>query len=171
MRAGEPRRRQDGFTYMLALFLVVLLGLGLAGTAETWNIASRRARERELLWVGNQYARALQAYHAQSPDVRQYPVQLQDLVEDRRFPETRHHLRQLYKDPVSGEPFTTVPAPDGRIAGVHSPSADEPFKRDNFSLRWRQFKGSKHYSDWLFTAETVGPARAVPAAAPASARP
>jgi type II secretory pathway pseudopilin PulG len=174
MRVGERGRTQHGFTYLLALFLVMLLGLGLAGTAETWTLASQRAHERELLWVGNQYARALQAYYLQSPGPRQYPAQLQDLLEDRRFPETRHHLRQLYPDPVSGQPLATVPTADGRVAGVRSTSGAEPFKRDNFPARWQQFKGSRHYSDWLFTAETAVPARAVApgAVAPASsARP
>lgn len=159
MRVGKRSRAQRGFTYLLALFLVMLLGLGLAGTAETWSVASQRAHERELLWVGTQYARALQSYYGQSPGPRLYPAQLQDLVEDRRFPEPRHHLRQLYPDPVSGEALAIVPTADGRVAGVRSTSAAEPFKRDNFPARWRQFKGTRRYSDWLFIAEAAVPAR------------
>src|SRR4029079_2725961 len=121
MPAGKCRR-QGGFTYIGVLFLLVLLGLGLAGTGEAWSVASRRAREKELLWVGNQYARAIRSYYMQSPGVRQFPSQLEDLLEDRRFPEPRRHLRQLYAAPISHERFDVVLAEDGRIGGVRSHS-------------------------------------------------
>jgi hypothetical protein len=108
-----------------------------------------------LLWTGQQYARAIQAYYTQSPGVNRFPDRLEDLLEDRRFPEPRHHLRKMYLDPMSREPFKIVLAPDGRIAGVHSPSDDTPLKQDNFPLRWREFKGMTHYSDWLFIADNA----------------
>src|SRR5215208_854940 len=94
MRAGKALRREAGFTYLGALFVVMLLGLGLAGASEVWSIASQRAHERELLWVGNQYVRALKSYHQQSPGPRQFPLTLDELVEDRRFPTPRRHLRK-----------------------------------------------------------------------------
>ena len=153
MRAGERGRREGGFTYMGALFLVGLMGLAAAGAGSSWSLASQRARERELLWVGNQYARALKAYHDQSPGARQYPSRLQDLVEDKRFPTTRHHLRRLYADPVTGEPFDVVLHTDGRIAGVRSRSGAAPLKQDNFPLKWRAFKGMARHADWQFIAD------------------
>lgn len=155
MRAGKGRGQQRGFTYVGVLFLITLLGLGLAGTGEAWSVASRRAREKELLWVGNQYARAIRAYYMQSPGTRQFPAQLEDLLEDRRFPEPRRHLRQLYVDPISHERFDIVLAEDGRIGGVRSHSDDTPMKQDNFPVKFRDFKGSAHYSDWLFIADNL----------------
>ena len=156
MRAGKALPAQGGFTYIGVLFLIVLLGLGLAGTGEVWSLASRRAREKQLLWVGNQYARAIKAYYLQSPGTRQFPAQLEDLVEDRRFPEPRRHLRQLYVDPISRERFDAVMSDDGsRIAGVRSHSDETPMKQDNFPPKYRDFKGSTHYSDWLFVAENL----------------
>ena len=161
MRAGKGRRPQRGFTYFGVLFLLVLLGLGLAGTGETWTLASRRAKERELLWVGNQYARAIKAYYNQSPGTRQFPSQLEDLLEDRRFPVPRHHLRQLYADPITRERFDIVFSQDGRIGGVRSRSDGTPLKQDNFPTRFRDFKGTTRYSDWLFIADNLpgSPAR------------
>jgi type II secretory pathway pseudopilin PulG len=159
MRAGRtvsrPPGRQGGFTYLGVLFLLVLLGLGLAGTGEAWSVASRRAREKELLWVGNQYARAIRSYYMQSPGTRQFPSQLEDLLEDRRFPEPRRHLRQLYADPISHDRFDVVLAEDGRIGGVRSHSDETPMKQDNFPVKYRDFKGSTHYSDWLFIADNL----------------
>src|SRR5512132_4179287 len=154
MRAGK-RRGQHGFTYLGVLFLLVLLGLGLAGTGEAWSVASRRLREKELLWVGNQYARAIRSYYLQSPGARQFPSQLEDLVEDRRFPEPRRHLRQLYADPISRERFDIVLSEDGRIGGVRSHSDETPMKQDNFPPKFRDFKGSTHYADWLFIADNL----------------
>lgn len=138
---------------MGALFAVSLVGLGLAGAGASWSLASQRAKERELLWVGGQYARALRAYHDQSPGLRQYPARLEDLVEDKRFPAPRHHLRQLYLDPVTREPFDIVLHTDGRIAGVRSRSEAAPLKQDNFPARWRDFKGMTRYSEWKFIAD------------------
>jgi type II secretory pathway pseudopilin PulG len=163
MRAGKAR--QQGFTYVAVLFLLVLLGLGLAGTGEAWSLASRRAKERELLWVGNQYARAIRSYHSQSPGVRQFPVQLEDLVEDRRFPEPRRHLRRLYVDPITRDTFDIVRSEDGRIAGVRSRSDATPLKQDNFPVKYREFKGMTQYADWLFVADNLPGSPARPKAA------
>jgi type II secretory pathway pseudopilin PulG len=166
MPAGEASRPQQGFTYIGVLFLTALMGLGLAGTGEAWQLSRQRERERELLWVGNQYARALKAYHEQTPGLRRYPERLEELLEDRRFPVPRHHLRQLYPDPVTREAWGVVLAPDGRIAGVRSRSEDPPIKQAGFPARWDAFKGMTHYSDWQFLA---GGNQARPATAAASA--
>ena len=173
MRTGEARRRQSGFTYLGVLFLVMLVGLGLSITGPAWTLAAQRARERDLLWTGQQYARAIQSYYVQSPGVRRFPDRLEDLLEDRRFPETRHHLRQLYRDPVSREPFQPVIAPDGRIGGVRSPSEARPLKQDGFPMRWQQFKGMERYSDWQFVADAAKPPTAPASASmvPAAAAP
>lgn len=154
---------------MGALFLVALVGLGLAGAGSSWSLASQRAKERELLWVGSQYARALKSYHDQSPGARQYPSRLEELVEDRRSPTTRHHLRRLYADPVTREPFDVVLHSDGRIAGVRSRSDAAPLKQDNFPAKRREFKGMTRYSDWQFIADGH-PSKLPAAAASAPAR-
>jgi type II secretory pathway pseudopilin PulG len=149
---------------------MTLMALGLAGTGEAWFVSRQRERERELLWVGNQYARAIKAYYDQTPGARRYPDRLEELVEDRRFPEPRHHLRQLYPDPVTREGWDVVLGPDGRIAGVRSRSDATPAKQAGFPAKWDGFKGMTRYSDWQFIAEgnPLKPA-AVPAANAASA--
>lgn len=169
MQAGKRGARQRGFTYLGVLFLIALLGIGLAGTGEAWSVISRRARERELLWVGNQYVRAIRAYYTQSPGVRQFPPTLDDLVEDRRFPEPRRHLRRLYPDPISREPFQVVFSGDGRVGGVRSPSDETPMKQDEFPPKYRDFKGMTKYSDWLFVADGLPGSPVRPGASSADA--
>ena len=153
MRAGSAAARQGGFTYLGALFLLALMGLGLAGTGDAWSLASRRERERELLWAGNQYVRALTAYYEQSPGVKQYPMQLQELLEDRRFPQPRHHLRQLHADPVARAPFVAIRNAQGRIAGVRSASEAAPMKQAGFAPPWEHFQGRARHADWQFVAD------------------
>lgn len=172
MRAGSSIRQVQGFTYLGVLFLLSLMGLALAGAGETWTLASKRARERELLWAGSQYARAIKAYYEQSPGLRQYPSRLEDLVEDGRFPSPRHHLRQLYPDPVGRGPWGVILSADGRIAGVRSLSQDKPLKQANFPSRWRDFRAVRHYSDWQFVAATAPGSPASPTGiAPAAGTP
>jgi type II secretory pathway pseudopilin PulG len=156
MPTGRARRRNGGFTYLGVLFVVVLLGLGLAGTSEVWSIASHRARERELLWVGNQYARALKSYYMQSPGPRQYPSRIDELLEDRRFPMPRRHLRQLYADPVArSAEWGLILNAEGRIGGVRSLSEDTPLKQAGFAVQWEEFEGRTKYSEWRFVADAT----------------
>lgn len=174
MKAGNHARarrsavdRQRGFTYLTALFLVMLVGLALAGASQLWSVADQRARERELLWVGTQYARALNAYYQQSPGLRQYPQKLEDLLEDKRFPMPRRHLRRLYPDPVTrSTDWGLIFTPDGRIAGVYSRSEARPWKQAGFALRWEEFKDSQHYAGWRFVGDAGLLGSGVPAAAP-----
>jgi type II secretory pathway pseudopilin PulG len=153
-----PRRicppRQAGFTYFGVLFIVVLMTLGLTGAMQMWSTSSQRDRERELLWVGTQYAKALRSYYQRSPDQRAYPKTLDELLEDKRFPVPVRHLRQRYADPITrGDEWGLVKTPEGRIAGVYSPSTDRPIKQANFPLAWEEFTDAPEYSKWRFVAD------------------
>lgn len=157
MRTGER-----GFTYLGALFLVALTGMALAAAGQFWSTANQRARERELLWVGNQYAQALRSYYRASPGVAQYPQALEDLLEDRRFPSAHRHLRRLYPDPITGSAdWRLIRSFDGRIAGIHSRSQQGPLKQARFPAQWVEFERMGSYADWHFVAEKAF-MRAVP---------
>jgi len=160
--------RQAGFTYLGALFLVVLMGAALAGAGQMWSTAAVRAKERELLWVGTQYARALRRYYDNSPGVKQYPVSLEELLEDNRHPVPRRYLRRLYPDPFTGKAdWDFVLTVDGRIAGVHSQSSREAMKTARFPPEWSDFEGKTRYAEWEFVADRAFLSGA-PAAVPAS---
>lgn len=145
---------QRGFTYLGVLFLIVLMGAALAGAGQLWSTASQRARERELLWVGNQYARALRSYYRSSVGVAQYPERLEDLLEDKRVPMVRRHLRRLYPDPITNSlDWGLVQSVDGRITGVYSRSERQPLKVSGFAPPWTDFAGASRYSGWQFVAD------------------
>lgn len=157
MRTGSGAAgRQRGFTYLGVLFLVALMGAALAGAGQLWGTASQRARERELLWVGSQYAQALRSYYRSSVGTAQYPERLEDLLEDKRVPTVRRHLRRLYPDPITGSlDWGLVRSFDGRITGVYSRSEREPLRTGNFPPQWSDFAGTTSYSSWRFVAESA----------------
>jgi len=150
--SGKPVN-QDGFTYLGVLLLIMVMGMGLASAGELWATAARRDRERQLLWVGTQYAQALRSYYRSSPGVALYPKELEDLLQDERFPSAKHHIRQLYPEPMSGGEWALMRGTDGRITGVYCASADKPLKQVDFPSQWSDFTGMASYKDWQFVAE------------------
>lgn len=155
MRTGSGAAAgQRGFTYFGVLFIVVVMGLMLASVGEIWGTTGKRERERQLLWVGTQYASALRSYYGSSPGLAQYPTRLEDLLEDKRFPSPKRHLRRLYPDPITGSTeWGMMLTIDGRISGVYSKSLEQPLKVKGFPSRWEKFEGMESYSDWQFVAE------------------
>ena len=141
-------RRVAGFTYMTILFVVAIMGVGLALTGEVWHTAAMREKEAELLYVGNQYRKAIERYYLSGP--RQYPRALSDLLKDPRRPGTERYLRQLYADPITGKEWGIVKAPDGGIMGVYSLSENAPLKVAGLALRQAGFAAASSYRDWQF---------------------
>ncbi|WP_119154254.1 type II secretion system protein [Caldimonas tepidiphila] len=167
--------RSRGFAYLAVLFFVATLGIALAAAGELWSTAERRERERELLFVGAEYRRAIALYHQRTPGVaRQYPQRLEELLEDRRQPVPQRYLRRLYRDPITGSAdWGLVRDEHGGIRGVHSRSGAAPLKTGNFRPADREFEGRGAYSEWVFQhAPRRAPGReaAPQPAPPASAR-
>lgn len=156
--------RCSGFTYLTILFVVAIMGAGLALVGEVWHTVAVREKEAELLYVGNQYRKAIERYYLSGP--RQYPRTRDDLLKDPRKPGTERYLRRLYPDPLTGgNEWGLVKAPDGGIMGVHSLSAGKPFKSANFRPRDAAFEGAAKYSDWKFVFTPVQQAALKPPAA------
>jgi type II secretory pathway pseudopilin PulG len=121
MRVGKLIRA-GGFTYLSLLFGIALLGVGLSVTGVVWTTEVRRSQKIELAFIGAQFQRAIASYYESSPgNVKKYPANLQQLLEDDRFLFTRRHLRKLYVDPLTRTTqWGLVIAPDGGVMGVYS---------------------------------------------------
>ena len=153
-----------GLVLLALLIFLSLAGLATALGAEGWATVRKRERETELLFVGDQYRRAIESYwRAGSGRARTLPPSLEVLLADDRFPTPVRHLRRLYPDPLTGEGFSPVRL-GGAIVGVQSISKDAPLKTANFPLRYRQFEGSISYEQWQFV--FVPPRMSLPAAQP-----
>lgn len=143
--------RQGGFTLLGLVFLVALLGVGLAALGKVWETAARRDREAELLFVGDQYRRALESYYRASPGQdKHFPRDLGELLLDPRFPNTVRHLRRLYRDPVGNSAEWGLVKEAGEITAIHSLSADTPFKMAGFNRPYDTFVDAATYREWVF---------------------
>lgn len=154
-RVAEAARqlREAGFVYIGLLIFLAVIAIGLDAVSEVWHQSAQRDREEELLFIGNQFREAITRYYTTSPRGQpNFPMQLEDLLEDSRFQDApHHHLRKLYADPMTGKAdWNLVTLPGGGIVGVSSRSDDAPLKVDGFRLRDAIFKEQAHYSDWVF---------------------
>ncbi|CAN7621948.1 MULTISPECIES: type II secretion system protein [unclassified Variovorax] len=145
-------QRERGFTYIGVLVLVALMGVGLAASGQIWHTAHKREKERELLFIGQEFRLALYRYAKHTPGkARRAPLSLEELLQDPRHPGIQRHLRKMYADPMTGSTeWGLVKGPAGEIYGVYSLSSDEPLKKSNFALADRNFEGAAKYSDWVF---------------------
>ena len=162
---GARRIPSAGFTYVWLLFAVALAGVGLAAVGELASTAAKRDKEVELLFVGDQIARAIAVYRASSPGAPQYPQTLEALLSDSRYPNLRRYLRRVYPDPMTGRAdWGLVRGPGGGIVGVHSKSTARPLKTANFPKEYEAFAGVAAYSEWRFVAAADGAPSAKPQA-------
>jgi len=147
------RGRQSGFAFVWLLFFVAAMGIGLAAIGTAWGTLAKREREKELLFIGNQYRQAIVSFLAVSSNGQsRYPKTLDELLDDPRFPNPVRHLRRPYRDPISGsDEWGLVKAPDGGITGVYSLSNDRPLKTANFPSEFKDFNGKSRYRDWVFS--------------------
>lgn len=147
------RGRIAGFTYIGVLMLVAAMGLSMTVVAEVWQTAQMRDKEEELLFVGNEFRRAIGDYFT---NAQTYPKSLEDLLKDPTFPGVRRYLRKIYRDPITGSAQWGLVKPDGNfIIGVYSLSDKEPFKQGGFRPADQALEAKKKYSEWVFLAKGV----------------
>ncbi|HWW72268.1 MAG TPA: type II secretion system protein [Duganella sp.] len=158
----RSKSRQAGFTYLALLFFVATMGAMLALAGQLWSTAQQRVKERELLYIGGEFQRAIGAYYEASPGaIKRYPRQLEDLLSDNRMAGTVHRLRRIYLDPMLlSTDWGLVKAPDGGIMGVYSRSSGKPIKEGNFADNQVDFDAASTYASWRFIYEPGPTARA-----------
>ncbi|MFM9436590.1 hypothetical protein ACFDR9_003675 [Janthinobacterium sp. CG_23.3] len=152
-RTPRWRRRADGFAYLWTLALVALMGAGLAVGGDLYATAARRDKERQLLFIGHEFRNAIGRYYDVNGANGQhhYPLTLEELLKDPRFPNPKRHLRRLYTDPTTGRAEWALVMREGRIVGVHSLSTRLPIKQDNFDDDDAGLRLKQRYADWIFT--------------------
>lgn len=143
---------------MFALLALVAMSLATVTAVTRARSDMQREREAQLLWVGDQYRRALKSY-GQAPRAAgqsQYPATLADLLEDKRGLKPVRHLRQVYPDPMTGKADWVLETEnglaDGRILGLHSRSALAPIRHAGPGLSGAGFALARTYADWRFLA-------------------
>jgi type II secretory pathway pseudopilin PulG len=148
-------RQQQGFSYVIVMFLVAVVSIISVRAMENTQTTLRREKEAELLMVGQAYRNAIRSYYENSPgSIKNYPQKadgLSRLVNDSgRTTRTQRHLRQLYRDPITGNKDWGLVYSGDNVIGVYSLSSQEPVKKDGFPPELASFKNARTYSAWRF---------------------
>jgi type II secretory pathway pseudopilin PulG len=111
-RSGLGRSRLDdgGFVLVALLVAMAISAIWLATMLPAWRQQAIRTREADLVFRGQQYARAIALYFVN--DNCTLPVDADMLV-------SRHYLRKKWKDPITNDDF--VPLMAGMSASSTSP--------------------------------------------------
>jgi type II secretory pathway pseudopilin PulG len=175
----RPMAPQHGFTYIGLMIFVALIGIGLAFVGQVWHTSAQREKERELIFVGDQFRGAIAAFNADNKNVSDgYPKTFEELLADSHAPGVRRYLRKIYRDPLTNSSeWGVLRSSGGGIMGVYSLAEGVPLKRQGFPPADAAFETADSYSKWLFVA--IAPTQdkpmvAVappPASMPAAAKP
>jgi type II secretory pathway pseudopilin PulG len=137
--------------YLALLIVIAAMGGALATTGSLWQQVQQREKERDLLFVGLQFRRAIQQYYENSPGQKKYPPTLDALLLDERMPTIRRYLRRPFRDPLTNaREWGLVLAPQGGIIGVHSLAEGRPIKQENFPAELDWQGGKQRYVEWQF---------------------
>lgn len=147
------RSAQFGFTYIGVLIFVFIAGIGLGAVGPMWGGVQKREREKQLIFVGHEFRRAIGMYYQGSGGGdKRFPMQLEDLLRDPRFRDTRRYLRRIYLDPMTNTTdWGLIELPGRGIIGVYSKSTEEPKKKSGFLLEDANLNEKKTYQEWKFT--------------------
>jgi type II secretory pathway pseudopilin PulG len=107
------RGQQNGYAMVVLLVSLSIMAIMMTAVMPVWRHTAQREKEAELVFRGEQYARAITLLQRKS--VGAYPPSIDFLV-DQRF------LRKKFKDPITNDDFVpivlTAAAPPGGAAGT-----------------------------------------------------
>jgi type II secretory pathway pseudopilin PulG len=155
--SGDKRQmksKQIGFTYIGIIVTVAILGVGLAITGPLWKKIVYIEKEKQLLYVGDAFSKAIESYYENSPNSAKFlPKSFNDLVSDKRFPKPKRHLRKIFIDPMTANKDWVIIYQGQYIVGVFSKSNKSPIKKANFDNQYEFFGFARTYQDWKFVPE------------------
>jgi type II secretory pathway pseudopilin PulG len=140
----------EGFAMLALLIVVALMGLALTSASAVWSTQSKRDKEAELLHIGGEFKRAIESYVKSSSGAPQYPLALEDLVKDPRFPNVKRHLRRIYIDPLTGKTEWGLVKLGDAVIGVYSIASGTPLKTANLGEEVSTTESVNSYADWKF---------------------
>lgn len=149
-RRMQRIQNEQGVTYLMLMFVVILIGLSTTAAAKQWKAMVQRELEADLLSRGIEIQNALALYSATIKAGRVMPGEVypQSLAELTRLP--KPFLRKPYTDPMTHGDWEYLRGPAGGIMGVRSKSRAMPFRKHDFPLEVRHFAGRATYHDWVF---------------------
>lgn len=117
--ASTSAARAAGHTLLIVVVMVTIMIVSSTVAVRVWSTVVQREREEELIFRGRQYAMAIFLYRKNRGTL---PADLKLLEE--KGPKGEFIVRQLYKDPITGDDFGLVlagpngtPIPDTQLEG------------------------------------------------------
>jgi type II secretory pathway pseudopilin PulG len=107
----------SGYALIVVMMATTLLLISLTAALPNLYTAGQREREAELIFRGNEYARAILLFRRQ---FRRYPTSVKELLETNGI----HFLRREYKDPISRS---------GKWRFVHADASGTPIDSRTFA--------------------------------------
>lgn len=93
------RKPDDGFVMVALLVAMSIAAIWMTAVLPSWRQQVQRSREEELIYRGEQYARAIMLYQEKNQGA--LPPNLDILISQR-------YLRKKFKDPVTDDEFAIV---------------------------------------------------------------
>src|SRR5260370_23968851 len=118
----KTHQRDAGFSLSALIFFAAAASILAAAAVPAYQMQARRERERELIFRGEEYTRAIQKYQRK---FGVYPGSIDQLVQTNGL----RFLRHAYKDPITGKDFRLIRInPDGSLSGskVFSQNVNNP---------------------------------------------
>src|SRR5688500_17111252 len=116
--APRSSAESHGFAMAALLVAIAVLSVVMLVALPTWSHLAQREKEAELVFRGEQYARAIGLYQRKLAGT--FPPSLDVLVEQK-------FLRKKYKDPITGDDFVPVYAGTaGAALGGGAPGESRP---------------------------------------------
>lgn len=144
---------RGGFTYIAALVIVMIMGIMLGAVGQSMKTIMQREREKELIFRGMQYRDAIQRWSKKGVPLKDLKDLYEPTVSSNIDKSKDRLIRKLYKDPITGDDWKTLPDPPDPIQGIYgvaSRSGEKPLKQANFPEIIKEFEGKEKYSDWQF---------------------
>ena len=156
-----------GFTMVVLLVVMAVMAVGASALLPTWRQQAIRENEEELIFRGNQYARALVLYARKNNNL--LPPSVEVLY-------TGKFLRKKYKDPITGEDFGTTgpgqpppaagrgnlgsgrastPPPSSGRGGTQTLGSIHSFFSTSTDTSIRRYQDQTRYIDWPFNVQTA----------------
>jgi type II secretory pathway pseudopilin PulG len=144
-------RNQRGTTYLILMFLIVVMSIGASAAVKQWKTVVQREKEADLLAHGIEIQTAIGAYSITMKQGRIFPGELYPLTLEELTKPPRPLLRKLYKDPITTGDWEIIrdPATNG-VKGVRSVSTLIPLKQHQFPSAVAHFESLTHYNEWFF---------------------
>ncbi len=103
-KAASTRQQDRGYALLILMMAVTILLVSLTAALPSIYVEGQREREEELIFRGNQYARAIAFFHRR---FNRYPTSVKELLRTNGM----RFLRRAYADPMSR---------DGKWRFIHS---------------------------------------------------